>query len=220
MTQMHPLRLELYMGWLELRRVARSDGALAEPSVQAIMSLCDRLDTLLQLDIDRDHRRDLERAVVRVRVSQLALRRTCAHLADLLGVVVSDPAAPLGRPSIDQITYVRLLQLALHIDEYEHTAGEDLWAEQLATRANVSPDRVHVAIVRMLADGVAHLPAGDDEDRVDTFRLSDPETTKCVLYRSDLDLESYASGEALRRHARIPKSVPHMRTIRRTHRAG
>lgn len=220
MTLTHPLRLEFYLGWLDLRRVARSTGALVEPSLQAIMSLCDRIDALLQLNIDRDHRQDLERALVRVRISQLALRRACAHLADLLGVVVSDPAAPLGRPSIDQITYFRLLQLALHIDEYEHAAGEDLWAGQLAARANVSPDRVHVAIVRMLADGVAHLPAGDDEDRVDTFRLSDPETAESVLYKANLDLETYGGSEDLRGQGRNPKCVAPMRTIRSSHRAG
>ena len=199
MTQMQPLatRLEFYLGWLELRRVARSVDPIAEPLRQTITSLCDRIDPLLQLDLDRNLRRELAQALATFRGSRLApdaLRRACAHLADLLGVVVSDPAAPLGRPRIDQVTYFRLLQLALHIDEYDHRAGEDLWAGQLAARANVSPDRVHAAIARMLADGVAHLPAGDNEDRVDTFRLSDPETAENVLYPSDVELASYAGS--------------------------
>jgi hypothetical protein len=199
MTQMQTIatRLESYLDWLDLRRVARSEGPITEPLRQTITALCDRIDPLLQLDIDLDLRRDLAQALAPFRGSRMApdaLRHACAHLADLLGVVVSDPAAPLERPRIDQVTYFRLLQLALHIDEYDHRAGEDLWAGQLAARANVSPDRVHAAIARMLADGVAHLPAGDDEDRVDTFRLSDPETAENVLYPSDLELASYAGG--------------------------
>jgi hypothetical protein len=199
-TQTTAIRFEFYLRWLDLRRVARSEAAIAEPWEHVITSLCDRMDRLLRLDIDREHRRELEQALAAVRGSQQAdeaFRRACSHLADLLGVLVSDPAAPLGRPWIDQVTYFRLLQLALHIDEYEHRAGEDLWAGQLAARANVSLERAHMAIVRMLADGVAHLPAGDDEDRVDTFRLSDPEMAEAVLYTSDVDLESYACDELL-----------------------
>ena len=85
---------------------------------------------------------------------------------------------------------MRLLELALHIDEHEHGAGQDLWAEQLASRSNVSLDRVHLAIARMLADGVVHLPAGDDNGRPDTFRLSDPATAEDVMYtESDEDAE-------------------------------
>ncbi len=178
-------RLELYQDWLELRRVARSEAACAEPLWPVLIPRCDRIEALLHLAIDHDQHRELEQAIAPFRDSRLAsdaLRRACSHLADVLGVVLSDPAAPLDRPRIDQISYFRLLQLALHIDEYEHGAGEDLWAGQLAARANVSPDRVQAAIVRMLADGVAHLPAGEDADRVDTFRLSDPAVAEQVLY--------------------------------------
>jgi len=214
MTQIQTVatRLELYQDWLELRRVARSEAAGAEPLWPALTPRCDRIDVLLHLNLDRDQRRELEQALAPFRDSQLAndaLRRACSYLADVLGVVLSDPAAPLDRPRIDQITYFRLLQLALHIDEYEHGAGEDLWAGQLAARANVSPDRVHTAIVRMLADGVAHLPAGDDADRVDTFRLSDPATGDQVLYTTDLNGEPYADGEPLQGPARhrIPSSA-------------
>ena len=197
MTQMQTIatRLDLYQDWLELRRVARSEATGTEPLWPALSPRCDRIDALLQLDLDHDQRLELEQALAPFRDPRLAkgaLRRACSLLADVLGVVLSDPAAPLDRPRIDQITYVRLLQLALHIDEYEHGAGEDLWAGQLAARANVSLDRVHAVIVRMLADGVAHLPAGDDDDRIDTFRLSDPATAEQVLYRSDVNGESYA----------------------------
>jgi len=191
-------RLDLYQDWLELRRLARSEAAGAQPLWLAITPRCDRIELLLHLDLDRDQRRELALALAPFRDSRLvnnALRRTCSHLADVLGVVLSDPAAPLDRPRIDQITYFRLLQLALHIDENEHGAGEDLWARLLAARANVSLERVHAGIVRMLADGVAHLPAGDDADRVDTFRLTDPAKAEQVLFTSDCNGESYADGE-------------------------
>jgi len=191
-------RLELYQDWLELRRVARSEAAGAQPLWPAITPRCDRIELLLHLDLDRDQRRELVQALAPFCDSRLAndaLRRACSHLADVLGVVLSDPAAPLDRPRIDQITYFRLLQLALHIDENEHGAGEDLWARQLAARANVPLERVHAGIVRMLADGVAHLPAGDDADRIDTFRLTDPATAEHVLFTSDCNGESYGDGE-------------------------
>ena len=178
-------RLEFYLGWLALRRVARSHGPIAEPLRQTVTGFFDRIDALLDLDIDRDHRLEIAGVLMPIRGFRLTddeLRHACARLADLLALLLSEPNMPLRRPKIDQVTYVRLLELALHIDENEHGAGEDLWAEQLATRSNVSLDRVHTAIARMLADGVAHLPVGDDDGRPDTFRLSDPATAEDVMY--------------------------------------
>jgi len=177
-------RLEFYLGWLALRRVARSRGPIAEPLRQTVTGFFDRLDALLDLDIDRDHRLEIAGVLMPIRGFRLTddeLRHACARLADPLALLLSEPNMPLRRPKIDQVTYVRLLELALHIDEHEHGAGEDLWAEQLANRSNVSLDRVHAAIARMLADGVAHLPI-DDNGRPDTFRLSDPAKAEDVMY--------------------------------------
>lgn len=192
-------RLEFYLVWLALRRVARSEGAIAEPLRHAIAVFLDRIDVLLELDLDREARRNIAGVLAWIRGARLdpdALRSACSRLADLLGVVVSDPAVPLRRPKIDQITYVRLLQLALHLGEQnEHGAGEALWAEQLAARANVSLDRVHAAIARMLADGVAHLPAGDDDGRPDAFVMNDPATADEVLYSPDVDREWHGPRE-------------------------
>lgn len=191
-------RLEFYLVWLALRRAARTEGTIAEPLRQAISAFLDRIDLLLDLDIDREHRREIADVLASVRGSWLtseALRSACARLADLLALVLSEPSVPLRRPKIDQLTYMRLLQLALHIDENEHGAGEDLWAEQLAARAKVSLDRVHAAIARMLADGVVHLPVGDDDGRADVFRLSDPETAEEVLFSPELDRDWYVHAD-------------------------
>ena len=192
------MRLEFYLGWLALRRVARSTGVIAEPLRQAATAFFDRIDELLDLDIDRDHRLEIAQVLMPIRgftLADEALRNACSRLADLLALVLSETNVPLRRPRVDQVTYVRLLQLALHIDEHEHGAGQDLWAEQLAARANVSIERVHAAIARMLADGVVHLPIGDEDGRPDAFRLSDPATAEDVLYASDPDLESLADSE-------------------------
>jgi predicted nucleotide-binding protein len=191
-------RLEFYLVWLALRRVARSEGAIAEPLRHAISSFFDRIDVLLDLDIGREHRREISDVLAQVRGARLvngALRSTCARLADLLAFVLSEPDVPLRRPKIDQVTYIRLLQLALHIDENEHGAGEDLYAEQLAERASVALDRVHAAIARMLADGIAHLPVGDEDGRPDVFRLNDPATAEEVLFSPDVDRDWYGSEE-------------------------
>jgi len=188
--QITATRLEFYLVWLALRSVARTEGTVARPLRHAIASFLDRIDALLELDIDRERRREIADVLVQFRGPGLvngALRSGCARLADLLGVVLSEPDTPLRRPKIDQVTYIRLLQLALHIEE--HGAGEELWAEQLAARANVSLDRVHAAIARMLADGVAHLPAGDEDSRADAFCLNDPETAEEVLFSPDVDRE-------------------------------
>jgi len=199
--QIAATRLEFYLGWLALRRVARSPGPIAEPLRQTVTGFFDRIDALLDLDIDRDHRLEIAGVLMPIRGFRLTddeLRHACARLADLLALLLSEPNMPLRRPKIDQVTYVRLLELALHIDENEHGAGEDLWAEQLVTRSNVSLDRVHTAIARMLADGVAHLPVGDDDGRPDTFRLSDPATAEDVMYTDsdDDDEVSEEEGEA------------------------
>ncbi|HEX2685949.1 MAG TPA: TIR domain-containing protein [Kofleriaceae bacterium] len=191
-------RLEFYLVWLALRRVARSEGAVAEPLRQAISSFFDRMDALLDLDIGREHRQEIADVLATVRGTRLvngALRSTCARLADLLALVLSEPDVPLRRPKIDQVTYIRLLQLALHIDENEHGAGEDLWAEQLAARANVALDRVHAAIARMLSDGIVHLPVGDEGGRPDVFRLNDPATAEEVLFSPDVDRDWYGSRD-------------------------
>lgn len=191
-------RLELYLVWLALRRVARSSGAVAEPLQQAIAVFLDRIDVLLELDIDPDHRREIAEVLVVIRGARLAdgaLRRACARLADRLALVLSEPRLPVRSPRIDQITYVRLLQLAVHISENEHGGGEELWAEQLAARANVSLDRVHAAIARMLADGVVHLPGGDDHGRPDAFYVNDPATADKVLFAPDVDREWHARRE-------------------------
>jgi len=187
--QIAATRLEFYLGWLALRRVARSQGPIAEPLRQTVTGFFDRIDALLDLDIDRDHRLEIAGVLMPIRGFQLSddeLRGACARLADLLALLLSEPNMPLRRPKIDQVTYVRLLELALHIDENEHGAGEDLWAEQLAQRSNIALDRVHTAIARMLADGVAHLPV-DDDGRPDTFRLSDPATAEDVMYNEAAD---------------------------------
>jgi hypothetical protein len=192
-------RLEFYLVWLALRRMARSEGTIAEPLRHAISSFFDRIDALLDLDIGREHRREIADVLASIRGSRLVdgeLRSTCARLADLLSYVLSEPDVPLRSPKIDQVTYIRLLQLALHIDENEHGAGEDLWAEQLAARAGVALDRVHAAIARMLADGIAHLPAGDNDGRADVFRLNDPATAEEVLFSPDVDRDWYGSEDA------------------------
>lgn len=208
------MRLEFYLGWLALRRVARSAGVIAEPLRQAATAFFDRIDELLDLDIDRDHRLEIAQVLMPIRGFTLAddaLRNACSRLADLLALVLSETNVPLRRPRVDQVTYVRLLQLALHIDEHEHGAGQDLWAEQLAARANVSLERVHAAIARMLADGVVHLPIGDEDGRPDAFRLSDPATAEDVLYASDPDLESLADSEI--RQAEDDITAPNTREV-------
>ena len=191
-------RLEFYLGWLALRRVARSEGPIAAPLRQDVTAFFDRIDALLDLDIDRDHRLEISQVLMPIHgfaLDDAALRSACIRLADLLALALSEPNMPLRRPRIDQVTYARLLQLALHIDEHEHGAGQDLWAEQLATRANVSIDRVHAAIARMISDGVVHLPIGDEGGRPDAFRLSDPATAEDVLYAADPEIAPYAEAE-------------------------
>jgi hypothetical protein len=185
-------RLEFYLVWLALRRVTRSEGAVAEPFRLAIAVFLDRIDVLLDLDIDRDRRRDIADVLVSIRRSRLAdaaLRGACSQLADLLGLVVSEPGVPLRRPRIDQFTYIRLLQLAVHIREHEAGARDQLCADQIAARANVSLDRVHAAIARMLADGVVHLPIADDRDPADAFRMNEPATADRILFAPDVDAE-------------------------------
>jgi hypothetical protein len=188
-------RLEFYLVWLALRGVARSEGGVAAPLRHAIALFLDRIDTLLDLGIDREQRLEISDVLVQLRGAGLvngAMRGACSRLADLLGFVLSDPAVQLRRPKIDQVTYVRLLQLSLHLDDH---GGEELWAEKLAARANVSLDRVHAAIARMLADGIAHLPAGDNEGRPDAFCLNDPETAEEVLFSPDVDREWHIHHE-------------------------
>jgi CAP12/Pycsar effector protein, TIR domain len=185
-------RLEFYLVWLALRRVTRSEDAVAEPLRDAIAVFLDRIDVLLDLDIDRDRRREIAEVLGSFRGSRLingALRGACSRLADLLALVVSEPGVPLRRPKIDQITYIRLLQLAVQIRDHEPGAGDQLYAEQLAARSNVSLDRVHAAIARMLADGVVHLPSADDHGRADAFRMNEPAEVDKVLVAPDVERE-------------------------------
>jgi hypothetical protein len=191
-------RLEFYLVWLALRSVARSEDKVAEPLRHAITAFLDRIDALLDLDIDRDRRREIAGVLGSFRGSRLAngaLRGACSRLADLLGLVVSEPGVALRRPKIDQITYIRLLQLAVHIRDHEPGAGDQLYAELLAERANVSLDRVHAAIARMLADGVVQLPIADDHGRADAFRMNEPAAVDKVLFAPELDRESQPHHE-------------------------
>ena len=210
-------RLEFYLVWLALRRVARSEAAIAEPLRHVIAVFLDRIDALLELNIDRDDRRQIAEMLVLIRGSRLpdaALRSACSRLADLIGVVLSEPGVPLRHPKIDQITYVRLLQLALHLNEENaHGAGEELWAEQLAARANVSLDRVHAAIARMLADGVVHLPAGDDDGRADVFLVNDPETADEVLFSPEVDREWHPHRDRQDRGHEAEAAAPDPREV-------
>jgi predicted nucleotide-binding protein len=206
--------LEFYLGWLALRRVARSDGPIPDPLRQDAVAFFDRLDALLDMAIDRDQRLEIAQVLMPIHgfhVNDDVLRNACSRLADLLALVLSEPNMPLRRPRIDQVTYARLLQLSLHIDEHEHGAGQDLWAEQLAERSNVSLDRVHTAIARMISDGVVHLPIGDEGGRPDVFRLSDPATAEDVLYAFDPELSSTTEGELP--HAQAGHTPPNVREV-------
>jgi predicted nucleotide-binding protein len=194
MTQLQTTatRLEFYLVWLALRSLTRSEGAVVEPLRHAITAFLDRIDALLDLDIDRERRREIAEVVGSIRGSRLvngALRGACSRLADLLGIVVSEPGVPLRRPKIDQITYIRLLQLAVHIRENEPDAEDLLSAEQLAARANVSLDRVHAAVARMLADGVVHLPIADEDGRADAFEMNEPAAADEILFAPEVDRE-------------------------------
>ncbi|HET7500931.1 MAG TPA: TIR domain-containing protein [Kofleriaceae bacterium] len=200
MTRQQPTatRLEFYLVWLALRRMTRSEGAVAAPLRQAITAFLDRIDALLELDIDEDRRREIAQVQVALRGSQLAngaLHGACSRLADLLGLVLSEPGVLLRRPKIDQITYIRLLQLAVHLSEQ---GDDELSAEQLAARANVALDRVHVAIARMLADGVVHLPIGDD-GRADAFRVNEPATPGISRFAPEVELAAPPRRDRRRR---------------------
>ncbi|HEU4733719.1 MAG TPA: TIR domain-containing protein, partial [Kofleriaceae bacterium] len=192
MTRQQPTatRLEFYLVWLALRRMTRSEHAVAEPLRQVITAFLDRIDALLELDIDDERRREIALVLASIRSSQLAngaLHDACSRLADLLGLVLSEPGVLLRRPKIDQITYIRLLQLAVHLSE--QGAEDELCAERLAARANVALDRVHVAIARMLADGVVHLPIGDEDGRADAFRVNEPATAESTLFAPEVERE-------------------------------
>ncbi len=200
MTQLQTTatRLEFYLVWLALRSLTRSEGAVVEPLRHAITAFLDRIDALLDLDIDRDRRREIAEVVGSIRGSRLvngALRGACSRLADLLGIVVSEPGIPLRRPKIDQITYIRLLQLAVQIRENEPDAADLLSAEQLAARANVSLDRVHAAVARMLADGVVHLPIADEHGRADAFEMTEPAAADEILFAPEVDREWHRPRE-------------------------
>jgi hypothetical protein len=203
-------RLEFYLVWLALRRLTRSADAVAEPLRHAIAVFLDRIDVLLDLDVDGDRRREIAEVLESFRGSRLtngALRGACSRLADLLALVISEPDVPLRRPRIDQITYIRLVQLAVQIRDHEPGAGDQLYAEQLAERAGVSLDRVHAAIGRMLADGIAHLPVADERGRADAFRLNEPwEVNNIVL---DPDAEHEWQGRERRdRDNAVPRTSP------------
>ena len=209
-------RLEFYLVWLALRSVARSDDKVAEPLRHAITAFLDRIDALLDLDIDRDRRREIAGVLGSFRGSRLAngaLRGACSRLADLLGLVVSEPGVALRRPKIDQITYIRLLQLAVHIRDHEPGAGEQLYAEQLAERANVSLDRVHAAIARMLADGVVQLPVADDHGRADAFRMNEPAAVDRILFAPEVDREWHPHHEARDRDDDAELAAPNPREV-------
>ena len=219
MTQLQSTatRLEFYLVWLALRSLTRSDGAVVEPLRHAITAFLDRIDALLDLDIDRDRRREIAEVTASIRGTRLingALRGACGRLADLLGLVVSEPGVPLRRPKIDQITYIRLLQLAVHIRENEPDAADQLNAEQLAERANVSLDRVHAAIARMLGDGVVHLPIAD-HGRADAFAMNEPAAADKILFAPEVDREWHLPRPAREpRHAREPRELRDPREAR------
>jgi hypothetical protein len=170
-------RLEFYMVWLALRRVTRSEGAIAEPLRHAVTVFLDRIEVLLELELDDDRRQEIADSLAGIRGARLAdpaLREACARLSDLLGLVLSERSVALRRPKIDQFTYIRLVQLAGQLGEHERGTGAELYAEALAARANISLDRVHAAIARMLADGVVRLPIRDPHGRADAFRVNQP----------------------------------------------